>query len=104
MKRIDENKINTYTIPFTKREVFMNLKTIFVTLLSLFIFQDVNACQPCFLVNDEIVFITEEEFQELQNIFGCYDRWLGDWECCQCRFINGSYFYTCQHCHHQKCN
>lgn len=63
----------------------------------------IDACQSCYLYQNELIYITNEEFEELQNNYqACSEGWLS-WQCCKCQYYNGHAFSTCQNCKKAKC-
>ena len=89
--------MSKYSFPLNEEGFVMNLKSFFVILIFCLFFCGLNACDSFVFNDNEIVFITDDEFQKLENIYGCTEYW-GCWKC-RNHGLNGSSVKTCQNCY-----
>jgi len=66
-------------------------------------FYNANACYLAYLHDDQLIYITPEEINQiLKNYHSCGEGWL-NWTCCKCDYLNGYAFQTCQFCKQRRC-
>lgn len=84
------------------RGIFMLLKYLFIIMLGTSTFA--YSCQMVYEENCSVTYITNDDLSKIQSGWDCcYNGWTY-WKCCQCQYLNGYAFNTCQNCYKEKCH